>query len=217
MTKDDLCCIKNQTFGQKRGCVIKSKGETTREKILDAARELFNRKGFNAATVSDLVAATGVKKGCLYFHFPGKEAIAREVFQEAAGAFMEFLDSSLGGANPGAALDNFFSSALEKHIAAGFVGGCLFGNTALEVSDSDPEFTMLVERFFDDWTNRLSAVAEKAQLKGQLRGDIPAQVVARQVIATIEGGIMMSRLKKNEQPMRECLDALRRSLDLRAG
>ena len=200
-----------------REAFIKTKGEITREKILEAARELFNTKGFNAATISDLVEITGVKKGCLYFHFPSKEAIAQEVFQEAAGEFMEFLESTLGGDNPGASLDNFFRCALEKHIAAGFVGGCLFGNTALEMSDSNPEFSRMVEHFFDEWIYRLTTVAERAQMIGQLRRDIPSEAVAKQVIATIEGGIMMSRLKKNEKPMRECLDVLRRTLDLRVG
>jgi len=200
-----------------REAFIKTKGEITREKILEAARELFNTKGFNAATISDLVEITGVKKGCLYFHFPSKEAIAQEVFQEASGEFMEFLESTLGGDNPGASLDNFFRCALEKHIAAGFVGGCLFGNTALEMSDSNPEFSRMVEHFFDEWIYRLTTVAERAQMIGQLRRDIPSEAVAKQVIATIEGGIMMSRLKKNEKPMRECLDVLRRTLDLRVG
>ncbi len=187
----------------------------TREKILDAARDLFNTKGFNATTINDLVEVTGVKKGCLYFHFSSKDEIAREVFQEASHEFMEFLDDALGGGNPGESLNNFIRSALEKHIAAGFVGGCIFGNTALEMCDTDTEFSHMVERFFDEWIGRLSSVVERAQQTGQLRNDIPDDVVAKQIIATIEGGIMMSRLKKNEAPMRECLDALCRTLNLR--
>ncbi len=127
---------------------------------------------------------------------------------------MEFLDKALGGNNPGKSLDNFIRSALEKHIEAGFVGGCIFGNTALEMCDTDHEFSQMVDRFFDEWIGRLSTVVGRAQQKGQLRKDIPREVVAKQIIATIEGGIMMSRLKKNDVPMRECLEALRRTLDL---
>lgn len=197
------------------GGAIKTKGETTRENILAAARGLFNSKGFNAATINDLVEVTGVKKGCLYFHFSSKDEIAREVFQEASREFLDFLDHALLGDNPGASIENFLRAALEKHIAAGFVGGCIFGNTALEMCDTDPEFSRLVEHFFDEWIRRLSSVIRKAQRNGQLRSDIPSDAVAKQMIATLEGGIMMSRLKKNETPMRECLDTLRRTLDLR--
>lgn len=194
---------------------MKTKGALTREKILEVARELFNSKGFNATTISDLVAATGMQKGSLYFHFAGKDAIAREVLSEATDEFMVFLTKALDGENPGACIDNFFRCALEKHLGAGFVGGCIFGNTALEMSDSDPEFAGAIDRFFDEWINRVDAVVTAAQKSGQIRTDISSEALSKHIIATIEGGIMMSRLKKDERPMRECLETLRITLDLR--
>ncbi len=48
------------------------------------------------------------------------------------------VDDSLSGSTPREALDNFFSAALAYHRGTGFVGGCLFGNTAPETSDADP-------------------------------------------------------------------------------
>ncbi len=194
---------------------MKTKGELTREKIMQAARELFNTKGFNATTISDLVEATGMQKGSLYFHFSGKEAIAREVLAEATDEFMKFLDKALGGDNPGASIDNFFRCALDKHLAAGFVGGCIFGNTALEMSDADPEFAGAIDRVFDKWIDKVAGAVANAQQRGQIRTDIGSRALAKQIIATVEGGIMMSRLKKDERPMRECLDTLRITLDLR--
>ena len=194
---------------------MKTKGDITREKILEAARGLFNTKGFNATTISDLVEATGMQKGSLYFHFPGKDAIAREVLKEATDEFMEFLSKVLGGDNPGAGLENFFRSALDKHLATGFVGGCIFGNTALEMTDFDPEFAGMIDRVFDEWISRVASVVAGAQKRGQIRTDINDEALAKHIIATIEGGIMMSRLKKDERPMRECLDTLRITLYLR--
>lgn len=194
---------------------MKTKGDITRQKILDAARELFNTKGFNATTITDLVNATGMQKGSLYFHFSGKDEIAREVLHAATLKFRVFLDSALSGDNPGASLEHFFRSSLEKHLATGFVGGCIFGNTALEMSDSDPEIADKIVTFFEQWINRIALVAENAQTRGQIRKDISSAALANHIVATIEGGIMMSRLKKDERPMRECLDTLRITLDLK--
>lgn len=194
---------------------MKTKGELTREHILEVARSLFNTKGFNATTISDLVDATGMQKGSLYFHFAGKDDIAREVLREATEEFMAFLDTALSGDNPGLALDSFFRSALNKHLATGFVGGCIFGNTALEMSDSNPELARHIAQVFDDWTDKIDCVVQSAQQKGQIRTDITSKVVAQNIIATIEGGIMMSRLKKDERPMRECLESLRIILELK--
>ena len=194
---------------------MKTKGELTREKILEVAGELFNSKGFNATTIRDLVAATGMQKGSLYFHFPGKDAVAREVLSAATAEFMVFLSNALGGDNPGACIDTFFRCALEKHLGTGFVGGCLFGNTALEMSDSNPEFAGAIDAFFDEWIRRVEFVVAAAQKSGQIRTDVSSEALAKQVIATIEGGIMLSRLKKDERPMRQCLDTLRTTLELK--
>lgn len=195
---------------------MKTKGEYTKEKILEVARELFNTKGFNATTISDLVESTGMKKGCLYFHFNGKDDMAREVLKEATEEFIRFLDQALEGNNPGAALDYFFNSALNKHLATGFVGGCIFGNTALEMSDSNPEFASAIERVFDEWIQKISSTVEGAQEIGQIRTDIESKALAQYIVATVEGGIMMSRLKKDERPMRECLETLRTTLELKS-
>lgn len=197
------------------GSIMRTKGELTRSKILASARSLFNSKGFTASTLNDLVAATGMQKGSLYFHFPSKEAIAREVLQEATDEFMLFLDHALESSNPGRSIDTFFRCALDMHLATGFIGGCIFGNTALEMSDSDPEFAGLVGKVFDEWVTRVTSVVLDAQKAHQIRADIPGIMLARHIIASIEGGIMMSRLKKDERPMKECLDVLRITLDLR--
>lgn len=194
---------------------MKTKGELTRKHILEVAGSLFNTRGFNATSISDLVEAAGMQKGSIYFHFAGKDDIAREVLREATEEFMAFLDTVLGGDNPGVALDSFFRSALNKHLATGFVGGCIFGNTALEMSDSDPQFAGQIAQVFDDWADKIASVVQRAQQQGQIRTDITSTVVARNIIATIEGGIMMSRLKKDERPMRECLESLRIILELK--
>lgn len=194
---------------------MKTKGEITRDKILEVARELFNTKGFSATTINDLVEATGMQKGSLYFHFSGKNAIAREVMNEATVEFVEFLSKALDGDNPGASIDTFFRCALDKHLATGFVGGCIFGNTALEMSDSDPEFAGAIDKVFDEWIGRVDVVVADAQKTRQIRTDIGSEALARHIVATVEGGIMMSRLKKDERPMRECLDTLRKTLELR--
>ncbi|MDD2582939.1 MAG: hypothetical protein PHR66_13190 [Desulfuromonadaceae bacterium] len=49
----------------------------------------------------------------------------------------------------------------------------------------------------------------------QIRTDISSEALSKHIIATIEGGIMMSRLKKDERPMKECLETLRVTLGLR--
>lgn len=194
---------------------MKTKGDASRGRILEVARHVFNTKGFGATTMSDLVHATGMQKGGLYFHFTEKGAIARAALEEAAEEFRCFLIEALAGDDPGSSLERFFRLTLKRHKAAGFVGGCIFGNTALETSDSDPALADIAGAVFDDWIARIAATVAAAQQRGQVRSEVSPRVLARQIVATVEGGIMMSRLKKDERPLRDCLQALRSTLGLR--
>jgi AcrR family transcriptional regulator len=59
-----------------------TKGEATRSLILQAAYRLFLEKGYSAASMRDIVAASGITMGGIYNHFSGKEQIFDAVFQE---------------------------------------------------------------------------------------------------------------------------------------
>ncbi len=194
-----------------------AKGERTKQKITRAAADLFRRQGFTATSISDLLSATGVKKGSLYFHFPGKDDLALEVLRQAEIEFMDFLDAALVGPTPAARIDNFFRRALEIHRGNGFVGGCLFGNTALEASDCNARYASRVTEVFARWMEKIRAVLADAQVAGQIRCDLSADVLAQFVVSSIEGGIMLARLQKQEEPLSRGLDSLRILLELEMG
>jgi AcrR family transcriptional regulator len=51
----------------------------TRRKILSAAAEVFESRGYRSATISEVLRTAGVTKGALYFHFQSKEELAQGV------------------------------------------------------------------------------------------------------------------------------------------
>ena len=53
------------------------------------------------------------------------------------------------------------------------------------------------------------------KMTGEIRTDIPPGDLAEMVVATIEGGIMQSRLQKSADPLRRSLETLRRVLELK--
>jgi TetR/AcrR family transcriptional repressor of nem operon len=192
------------------------KGERTQQHILESAERVFLQKGFAATSITDLMAAAGVTKGSLYFHFNSKEQIGLAVLERARQSFMAFLDEALQGETPGQSLDNFFRRACDYHTEAAFVGGCLFGNTALETSDTEPGFARFVAQVFADWREKVEIVISKAQQTGQVRNDIAADELAQFVISVLEGSIMQARLYKDGRPLTDGTNTLRRLLELRA-
>jgi TetR/AcrR family transcriptional repressor of nem operon len=186
--------------------------KTTRDRLLSETARLVERQGFGPTSVNDVLQAAGIKKGTLYYYFPGKNELGLAVLERARDDFLLFLDSALAAPTPMESLERFFRAALRKHRKAGFVGGCLWGNTALEMSDSSPDHTALVEKVFDEWICRIERVIRSGQQAGQIRTDRPAPELAHLVVAGIEGGIMMSRLTKQDGPLRNCLESLRELL-----
>ncbi|MBP1712210.1 MAG: TetR family transcriptional regulator [Deltaproteobacteria bacterium] len=65
----------------------------SRQRLLDAAAELFNSKGYAATTVREIVKAAGVTKPVLYYYFKNKEGIFLELMRETYVKFNELVDS----------------------------------------------------------------------------------------------------------------------------
>src|SRR3984885_6193510 len=58
-----------------------TKGESTRQWIIEQAAPLFNQRGFEGCSMQDVLEATGLEKGGVYRHFESKEELAAEVFR----------------------------------------------------------------------------------------------------------------------------------------
>jgi AcrR family transcriptional regulator len=56
----------------------------TQQRILDAATEVFGARGFTAATMADIVAASGASIGSIYHHFGGKKELFLAIFERMA-------------------------------------------------------------------------------------------------------------------------------------
>jgi len=189
--------------------IIMTKGSETKERLLQMATNLMWQKGFGATSVNDLLQATGIKKGTLYYYFPGKNDLGLAVLERVRTMFFTAVDAAFADTSPFQGLCNFFDFALELQRSKCFVGGCLFGNIALEMSDNDSGYMTLTKEIFQDWSGRIEEVVRRGQQTGEIRTDIAAAIQAQMIVATLEGGIMLSRLGKNEQPLRNCLELLR--------
>jgi AcrR family transcriptional regulator len=71
----------------------------TRDKILQAAREVFAEKGYHRALVDDIVRASQTSKGAVYHHFPNKEALFLALVDEFASRLAEAVAAAIGCAH----------------------------------------------------------------------------------------------------------------------
>ena len=69
----------------------KAEALATRESLIDAALEVFLRKGYAAATLQDIAEEAGVTRGAVYWHFNGKEDFYRELYERERKWAVEYL------------------------------------------------------------------------------------------------------------------------------
>jgi len=190
------------------------KGEETRARILDAAIALINRNGFRNTSIQDIIKETGVKKGNLYFHFSSKDDIGLSIVREARDRYFEYLSKSVTSADPLAKISDILNAVLRYHRRSGFVGGCIFGNIALEMSDTGEEYAALVRDVFDRWVGILAGFLRDAGKAGKLPAGIRPDPMARHIVAAMEGSIMMARLNKREEPIVECIGYIKKLIGI---
>jgi TetR/AcrR family transcriptional regulator, transcriptional repressor for nem operon len=83
------------------------------------------------------------------------------------------------------------------------------------MSGKDEHVAELVNGVFDEWHEKVRKTVASAQRSRQVRGDVKADILAHHIIMSIEGGIMLARLKKSEKHLKECLGSLRALLGLK--
>jgi len=168
-----------------------------REKIIEAAMDLFHEGGFNATGVQDIVDAAGVPKGSFYNHFESKAALAIAVVERylAATDTDSLRDTSLA---PLERIRRHFEELAAAADLHHFTRGCLVGNFATELSSQCADMKRLLDGGFDAWSERLAAVLKEARPEA---GAGSARARAASIIHAWEGAIMHSKVTGNRGPL----------------
>ena len=187
---------------------MQTKGQQTHDKILKISRDIFIKKGFQNTSISEILDATGVKKGNLYYHFKSKDALGLAVLNDAKKEFTQLLSNSFIGKTPLAKIKSSIRAVSKMMRKTNFVGGCLFGNTALEMSDINPEFSDVIKEVFFYWSGLIEEQLVEAQSVRLIDKTIEAKHLAKLVLASVEGGIMLSRVSKDKNDFEDCMNGL---------
>ena len=188
------------------------KGEITRERIIAAAAPIFNQRGFAGCSISDVLEATGLEKGCLYRHFSGKEELAAEAFRYALKQAVKLRTDDLDHVQGSAAKLKFLVDRFVD-IPSPIPGGCPILNTAIDADDGNPELRALVQRGIRDWKARLVGIIEHGQQSGELRSTLAPAEAANVIVALLEGSLMISRIEKTRDAMLDARTTLHSLID----
>ncbi|WP_276354748.1 TetR/AcrR family transcriptional regulator [Cohnella caldifontis] len=163
----------------------------TRQRIAEAAKELFEQSGYEAATVQQIADRASIAKGTFFNYFTSKE----DLMLELQGMTIIREIENLAG-KPGPVIPRIQALLFEyarhfpmnRTVTRAVMQG-MFGSEKLREAQID----RCVEL-----GNGLAPVLELAQARGEIRSDIPASVVAQLAIQTYYGVLMSWALEQGE-------------------
>lgn len=184
-----------------------TKGDQTRQRIIEVAAPLFNQRGFEGCSMQDLMDATGLEKGGLYRHFSSKEELAAEAFRYALQNAVKTRTEGLQAI--GDPLDQL------RFVIRRFVeepsflpGGCPLINTAVDADDGNPVLRKLALDAITDWKTRLAAIVQEGIRRREIRRSSGPGRIANTIVATLEGALMISRLEGTKTALRDAQESL---------
>jgi AcrR family transcriptional regulator len=173
-----------------------SKGQDTRQKIIERAAPVFNTLGYAGASMNDLTRETGLQKGGIYNHFESKDALALAAFDYATGLvrerFQAALDATPKRTTP--RLEAIIRVMCELVDDPVLKGGCPLLNTAVEADDTHPALRERAQAVMTEWRGLIIHIARKGIEYGDLQPETDPEALATILISAMEGAIMMSRL-----------------------
>jgi AcrR family transcriptional regulator len=136
-----------------------------RERILEAASDLFYRHGIRAVGVEAIAEAAGTNKMTLYRHFDSKDELVAEYLRCLASCAGKFW-SDLEAAHPGDARAQLrgWLAAMEAHVVDADQRGCALANAAVELPDKDHPARRVIEEFKIAQRDRLVALCRETRV-----------------------------------------------------
>lgn len=172
-----------------------------REDVIPMLAEVFRTYGFEGASLARIAEQTKLGKGSIYHFFPGgKEEMAEAVLSQVDQWFRQNVFAPLKTQTDAAA----GIAAMFEQVKAYFLSGrrvCLVGVFAL--GNERDRFAAAVRDYFSGWIDALSDALVRAGRKPE-----EARQLAEEVVAGIQGALVLARAFDRSEVFTDALDRL---------
>ncbi|WP_269756662.1 TetR/AcrR family transcriptional regulator [Amycolatopsis aidingensis] len=158
----------------------RSDARRNRERLLDAARALFNEVGVEQASMNDVARRAGVGPGTLWRHFPNRDALVAAVVGDSLDGLVRLADELLGSLPPGEALARW-TAALVGHITR-------YRGLATMVMHAAAEGDGPLGTHCREAERSAAEMVERARQAGQVRNDLAVAELIRLATAVAVAG-----------------------------
>lgn len=191
--------------------------QSKRVQVLDAASRLVSERGYSQTSVDDVIKASGLcGKSHFYHYYKSKESLGYAILDKELERLTERGLAILRETEIDALerLGLFIDTLVVSQAERGCKGGSCLGMLAAELADSHEGFRKRIDEVFQGWETHIESLLEEA--RPILRDDVDTQRLARFVIATLEGAVLMSRVKRDVVVLQGIAADLKRFIEMHA-
>ena len=190
-----------------------TKGEATRQFIIERSAPVFNKKGIAATAMSDIMEVTKLSKGSLYLHFDNKEMLASSVIDYNMELLFKKVISTVNQhTHPKDKLFaylNVFIDPLHSPVS----GGCPMMNFGIEADDTNEEIREKIARKIEVGQQFIADIIKQGIKDNVFNSGWNYKEFATLMFAMIEGGVMISRITNSNSKMKVIIRNIRNMIE----
>ena len=192
----------NETSDRPR---LTAKGARTRARIVEEAAALIHERGVAGTTLEDVKVAAEVSGSQMYHYFPDKNELLQAVIDYHADGIVSRNRQALASADGVEAWRTMVIAAARRTKAK---GGCALGSLVGQLAESDPEARALIAAGFEQWAAAIGDGLRSLAAEGKLPSGVDPDDLATTVLATLQGGLLLSQVQQSSRPFETAINTL---------
>lgn len=198
------CCLEKGASSEKYK--NNHRGQDTRDKILLAAFDEIYKRGFQAASLSNILKDTGITKGALYHHFENKVVLGHAVVDEVIrdtiySSWVEPLNTT---DDPITTLKNTLIRTGSLMTEEDVCLGCPLNNLAQEMSPIDEGFRDRIAGIYQEWQDAIETSFDRGKASGNVKSSVDSKEVALLFVASLQGFIGYAKSVQKLDALMKC-------------
>jgi TetR/AcrR family transcriptional regulator, transcriptional repressor for nem operon len=173
---------------------------------VERAAELFADRGIAATSVDEVLAAAKAGKGQFYHYFRSRDELAAAAVGFRCAQVVAGLTEALGSVSSLRGLEQVLAGFMTGFEQQG-MPGCPIGTLSAEVAGRNEEARVQAAAGFDAWERLLAGALDRMRQHGELRADAEPAVLATGLLASIEGGMVLSQARQDMTSLRTAVEA----------
>jgi TetR/AcrR family transcriptional regulator, transcriptional repressor for nem operon len=182
-------------------------GRATRARIVRAAAELVSARGVAGTSLDDVRERAHASKSQLYLYFDDRDALMRAVAQATCDLVMDTQADELAEFDSLARIKRYLDWQVAVQVERQARGGCPIGALAGQLAERDEGARLALADGFDRWEQALQDGLETMAARGELRNDVDPSLLAKQTLAILQGGLVLTQVRRDPDEMRAAADA----------